>query len=357
MRIDRITYIGDAGDPALNLFAGAREPQLRHWFEPHGGLFIAESPMIVSRALDAGCRPYSVLIEDRCIEREEYSALLHRLREAAPALPIHAAPHALLTRITGYELTRGLLCAMHRPEERSAADICQSARRSTVSEGEERSAAGICRSARRIAVLEDVENPTNVGAIFRSAAALGLDAVLLAGGTADPLQRRALRTGMGAPLLLPWAYLRPGQKIKAGIDTNRSDVSVNNTVPADETPMASLPATLRSMGYVTASMALREDSLPLQQIRRITDAGANNDTNNDIKKERGDRLAILLGNEGHGLTDLTIRESDYVFRIPMYHGVDSLNVAAAAAVVFYELARPSAPHSTFTASDTPRAHP
>jgi len=271
----------------IDIYTGTNERQLRHYYEPHGGLFIAESPMIIHRALDAGCRPLSVLAEDRFLNRDD--GILARMRDQ---IPVYTAPHDVLIGLTGYQLTRGFLCAMHRPEERTAGDICRD-----LAAGSERS---------RIAVLSDVENPTNIGAIFRSAAALGIDAVLLTRDSGDPLQRRTLRAGMGAQLAVPWGYL---DQIKDG---------------------DSLIGQLHALGYRSSALALTDASMSLQDERLRTT----------------DRLAILVGNEAYGLSREVIAESDYVVTIPMHHGVDSLNAAVAAGIVFYALASHDIPASS-----------
>ena len=263
-----IIEITDFSDPALDLYARLTENQLLNRADPLNAVFIVESPLVVERALDAGCVPVSALMERRLLEGRA-SGLLDRLGE----IPIYVSELPVLTQITGFHLTRGLLCAMRRPE----LPDCEA----------------LCRSARRIAVLENVMNPTNLGAIFRSAAALGVDAVLLTSAGSDPLYRRAVRVSMGTVFQVPWAYL----------------------------PEGDWQALLHSLGFQTAAMALRDDSLSVS----------------DPRLPGIEKLAVVLGTEGEGLADGTIADCDYTVRIPMFHGVDSLNVAAASAVAFYAL--------------------
>lgn len=263
--------IKDVHTPQLDIYARLSEGQLAHYFEPKEGLFIAESPVVIGRALDAGYRPFSMLTEPE-IARGQGRELIARCGD----IPVYTAELQVLEQITGYALTRGMLCAMYRralpaPER-------------------------ICRAASRIAVLENVMNPTNVGAIFRSAAALNMDGVLLTHGSSDPLYRRAIRVSMGTVFQIPWAFLGP-----SGMEL------------------------LRELGFRTAAMALREDSVSLEDPRLQTE----------------EKLAIVLGTEGDGLEADTIASCDYTVRIPMAHGVDSLNVAAASAVAFWQLGRRS----------------
>lgn len=261
--------IKDFSAPELDVYARLTENQLVCRRDPENALFIAESPLVIGRALDAGCVPVSLLAETKQADGR-WAALLERCGD----IPMYTAPEAVLTELTGFHLTRGMLCAMRRPKLPSAADICA--------------------GARRVAVLENVMNPTNIGAIFRSAAALGMDAVLLTSEGSDPLYRRAIRVSMGTVFQIPWAYL-----------------------PEDWQGL------LRSMGFKTAAMALREDSLSISDARLVAE----------------DRLAVVLGTEGDGLAAGTIAACDYTVRIPMSHGVDSLNVAAASAVAFYEFCK------------------
>ena len=265
-----IIEIHDFSDPALDVYARATENQLVNRADPANALFIAESPLVIGRALDAGCVPVSFLMETQHVTGKG-AELLAR---CAPDIPVYTAPLDVLTRLTGFHLTRGILCAMRRPPLPTAETVCA--------------------NARRIAVLENVMNPTNIGAIFRCAAALGMDAVLLTAAGSDPLYRRASRVSMGNVFLIPWTYL------------------------PEEAPW---PERLRRLGFQTVAMALREDSLLL----------------NDPRLMAAEKLAVVLGTEGDGLSDGTIAACDYTVRIPMTHGVDSLNVAAASAVAFYQL--------------------
>lgn len=270
----KIFEITDPGQPELDLFCRLTEAQLRNRLEPEKGVFIAESPTVIGLALDAGCEPLALLTERKFIEGKAAGII-----DRCGGVPIYTGEREVLAGLTGYELTRGVLCAMRRPAPRDFREI----------------AAG----ARRVAVLENVVNSTNVGAIIRSAAALGIDAVLLTPSCCDPLNRRAVRVSMGTVFQIPWAYI--------GEDPDRW-------------PNPGL-TWLRELGFKTAAMALREDSVS------IDDAG--------LAAEP--KLAIVLGTEGTGLTRRTIADCDYTVRIPMQHGVDSLNVAAASAVAFWEL--------------------
>ncbi|SKB48315.1 tRNA G18 (ribose-2'-O)-methylase SpoU [Lachnospiraceae bacterium] len=260
------------------------EAQLLHFFEPDGGIFIAESPKVIERALDFGCRPISVLMDGSHVSQHEEAAILSKMSDLDETIPIYTAAEDILMGITGFQLTRGMLCAMHRPALPDPWDMI--------------------KDASRIAVLENVVNPTNIGAIFRSAAALGIDAVLLAPGCCDPLTRRAIRVSMGNVFLLPWTWITD-PKNKEGLWP------------------APLLQKLREEGFASAAMALKDDSLHLD----------------DAKLKGEKKLAILLGNEGNGLSDETIASCDYSVIIPMSHAVDSLNVAAASAVAFWELTR------------------
>ena len=225
-----------------------------------------ESPKVIARALDAGCKPVSLLVEKNLLGGETQE-ILQRCKD----VPVYIGENAVLAQLTGYKLTRGLLCAMERPPLRQAEEVVQ--------------------NTRRIAVLEDVVNPTNLGAIFRSAAALGMDAVLLTPGCSDPLYRRSARVSMGTVFQVPWAFM--------------------------DKPIGYL----RELGFKSAAMALCDNTIPID----------------DPRLQAEPRLAILLGTEGEGLTDAAIAQCDYTVKIPMYHGVDSLNVAAASAVAFWEL--------------------
>lgn len=267
--------ITDFNDPALDVYARLSEVQLLNREFPEKGLFIAESPIVIERALNAGYEPVSLLAEDRHVEK--FGALLERCGD----VPVYAAPFEVLTKLTGFALTRGMLCAMKRPKLPTVEDIC--------------------KNIRRVAVLENVVNPTNMGAIFRSAAALNVDAVLLTPACTDPLYRRSIRVSMGTVFQIPWTYL--GDEMACwphpGIDQ------------------------LSAFGFKTAAMALSDDSISIDDPTLLAE----------------EKLAVILGTEGDGLADETIATCDYTVRIPMAHGVDSLNVAAASAVAFWQLSR------------------
>lgn len=270
-----IIRITDFEAPELDIYARLSEAQLLNLEAPRRGIFIAESPRVIERALDAGCEPISFLAEEK--ELDSAGELLERCK----GIPVYTAPFSVLTRLTGFQLTRGMLCAMYRPQLPGVAQVCD--------------------GARRIAVLEQVVNPTNVGAIFRSAAALNMDAVLLTPGCSNPLYRRAIRVSMGTVFQVPWTFLGEQEWEWPG--------------PGLEN--------LRRLGFKTAAMALREDTIGIDSPELAAQ----------------ERLAIILGTEGDGLAEETIRACDYTVRIPMSHGVDSLNVAAASAVAFWELGR------------------
>ena len=263
-----IHEITDFTAPELDVYARLSERELLRHDEPLSGLFIAESPKVIGRALDAGYEPLSLLLEPKHIEGEAREIV------ARCNVPVYTAPLDVLTRLVGFQLTRGVLCAMRRRSEPKPETVCA--------------------NARRIAVLEDVMNPTNVGAIFRSAAALGMDAVLLTAGCADPLYRRAIRVSMGNVFLIPWTHVD-------------ADWSVR----------------LHALGFKTAAMALTDASVSVDDPSVATEQ----------------KLAVVLGTEGDGLAARTIADCDYTVRIPMARGVDSLNVAAASAVAFWELGK------------------
>ncbi len=271
-----IIEITDFNALELDVYARLTEAQLLNRHELKKGLFIAESPKVIERALDAGCIPVSFLMERKHIEGQAKDVIAR-----CPGIPVYTADFDILTQLTGFQLTRGMLCAMHRPALLPVEEVCA--------------------NAKRIVILENVMNPTNVGAIFRSAAALNIDAVLLTPGCSNPLYRRSARVSMGTVFQIPWTYL--GDK------------------------MADWPSLgmerLHSMGFKTAAMALSDDSIPIDDPRLLTQ----------------DKLAIILGTEGDGLADCTISDCDYTVRIPMSHGVDSLNVAAASAVAFWQLGK------------------
>ncbi|MBO6039839.1 MAG: RNA methyltransferase [Oscillospiraceae bacterium] len=271
-----IREITDFGAPELDVYARLTEGQLKNRADLSRGLFIAESPNVILRALDGGYEPVSLLMERRHIEGQAREVVAR-----CGDIPLYTAPLPVLTELTGFPLTRGVLCAMRRRPLPSLEEVLS--------------------GAGRIAVLEDVMNPTNVGAIFRSAAALGMDAVLLTPSCSDPLYRRAVRVSMGTVFQIPWTHI--GEELT-------------------DWPHPGLER-LRELGFKTAAMALRDDSVP------IDDPG--------LMAE--EKLAVVLGTEGEGLADGTIADCDYTVRIPMSHGVDSLNVAAASAVAFWQLSR------------------
>ena len=272
--------ITDLQMPELAIYAQLNEVQLLRYDEPKEGLFIAESLYCIERALEAGYRPQSVLVQDRRLKEERVQKLLKRLADAVPEppIPLYVGTEQQLGELTGFYLTGGILCAMRRKPTLPAAELCS---RST-----------------KLAVLEGVTNPTNVGAIFRSAAALGMDGVLLSPSCTDPLYRRCIRVSMGTVFQIPWAWWpkKEGDALAPG---------------------------LRAAGYRTVALALEERSVSLQ----------------DLHTGRQEKTALLLGNEGYGLKPETIRSCDEVVMIPMKNGVDSLNVAAASAVAFWEMVR------------------
>ena len=273
-----IIRIESLQDPRVQMFTTLTEAQLRNRLEPQKGIFIAESPKVIAVALQAGYQPIAMLCEERHIEgdaRDVITMAEDARRKTAEgdggeAFPVYTGSRELLAQLTGYTLTRGVLCAMRRPEERRVEEVCS--------------------KARRVVVIHGVVDTTNIGAILRSAAALGIDAVLLTRDSCDPLNRRAVRVSMGSVFLVPWAWIDNLNQLK----------------------------TLR---FRTAAMALSDDSISLD---------------NPVLKQE-ERLAIILGTEGDGLPQHTIAGADYVVRIPMAYGVDSLNVAAASAVAFWEL--------------------
>lgn len=271
-----IIEITSFDDPALDIYARLTEAQLLNRFDPERAMFIAESPKVIQRALDAGYVPVSMLMERKDIDTQAKAII-----ERCGNVPVFTADRDVLAQLTGYQLTRGFLCAMKRPPLPSVASVCE--------------------NARRIVVLENVMNPTNVGAIFRSAAALGMDAVLLTPGCSDPLYRRSARVSMGTVFQLPWTFI--GQTI-------------------NDWPTPGMEQ-LVALGFKTAAMALSDDSVSVDDPALMAE----------------EKLAIIMGSEGDGLTERTIASCDYTVKIPMYHGVDSLNVAAASAVAFWQLRR------------------
>lgn len=269
-----IIEITDFHASELDIYARLNENQLLNRAEPEKGLFIAESPKVVERAMNAGYEPVSMLVEKKHIEGESKDVI-----GRCGDIPIYTAEFEILKQLTGFALTRGVLCAMRRRPLPSVKEVC--------------------KDARRIAILENVMNPTNVGAIFRSAAALNIDAVLLTPASSNPLYRRAARVSMGTVFQIPWTYLSGNESVwpHPGIDV------------------------LKNMGFKTAAMALCDESVSID----------------DEKLMAEDKLAIILGTEGDGLATATIADCDYTVKIPMSHGVDSLNVAAASAVAFWQL--------------------
>lgn len=275
--IQNMIEITDFDAPELDVYARLTEAQLLNKDHPEDGLFIAESPKVISRALDGGYEPVSVLVERKqVLEDAETIAVLGKCGN----VPVYTAEFEVLTKLTGFKLTRGMLCAMKRRRLPGLQEICN--------------------GCDRIAVLENVMNPTNVGAIFRSAAALHMDAVILTGGCSNPLYRRASRVSMGTVFQIPWTF-------------------VDNSVIWPEEGMK----ILRELGFKTAAMALKEDSASID----------------DPELMKEDKLAVILGTEGDGLAPETIADCDYTVMIPMSHGVDSLNVAAASAVAFWQLGK------------------
>ena len=274
-----VIEIKDFNAPELDIYARCTEARLLNKDHPEEGMFIAESPKVIGRALDAGYEPLSVLVEKKQMEEnEETSQIMNRFDDTK--VSIFTADFEVLTKLTGFKLTRGMLCAMRRKPLRKFQDLCD----------------GI----NRIAILENVQNPTNVGAIFRSAAALNMGAIFLSPGCSDPLYRRASRVSMGTVFQIPW-----------------TKVPKNLSWPGEGLGV------LKKLGFRTAAMALCEASVSIDDKR--------------LMKE--ERLAVILGTEGEGLAQTTIADCDYTVKIPMSHGVDSLNVAAASAVAFWQLGR------------------
>lgn len=319
-KMAQMIEITDFDAPELDVYARLTENQLINRHEPEKGMFIAESPKVIERALDAGYMPVSILTEKRHIEGEGQK-ILARCGE----IPVYTAEFDVLTKLTGFQLTRGMLCAMYRQPLPSVQSVC--------------------KGAKRIAVLENVVNPTNVGAIFRSAAALGMDAVLLTTGCSNPLYRRAIRVSMGTVFQVPWTYLGEETKpetvrnpdseeekeLGMGIERNPDPEEEKepgtgierNSEPEEKADSGNWQKQLHELGFHTVAMALKEDSLSID----------------DPKLMNEDKLAIVLGTEGDGLAPETIAACDDTVCIPMAHGVDSLNVAAASAVAFWQLGR------------------
>ena len=319
-KMAQMIEITDFDAPELDVYARLTENQLINRHEPEKGMFIAESPKVIERALDAGYMPVSILTEKRHIEGEGQKILARCVE-----IPVYTAKFDVLTKLTGFQLTRGMLCAMYRQPLPSVQSVC--------------------KGAKRIAVLENVVNPTNVGAIFRSAAALGMDAVLLTTGCSNPLYRRAIRVSMGTVFQVPWTYLgeetkpetvrnpeseeekEPGTGIERNSEPEEEKESgtgiERNSEPEEKADSGNWQKQLHELGFHTVAMALKEDSLSID----------------DPKLMNEDKLAIVLGTEGDGLAPETIAACDDTVCIPMAHGVDSLNVAAASAVAFWQLGR------------------
>ena len=278
-----IIEITDPMAPELDVYGRLSEVQLLNRHDPEHGMFIAESPKVIERALDAGCVPVSLMMEGRHVETQGREVI-----ERCGDIPVYTAEFDVLTKVTGFPMVRGPLCAMLRPRLPMVEEIC--------------------RNASRIVILEDVMNPTNIGAIFRSAAALGMDAVILTYACSNPLYRRAIRVSMGTVFQIPWTYWGSGRKRE-------------KIIPETITWPGPGIDYLHSLGFRTAALALKEDSVS------IDDPGLMSE----------EKLALILGTEGDGLADATIADCDYTVTIPMSHGVDSLNVAAASAVAFWQL--------------------
>ncbi|MBE5882345.1 MAG: RNA methyltransferase [Lachnospiraceae bacterium] len=271
-----IIEINDFSHPELDVYARRNENQLRTIYEPERGIFIAESPNVIERALNAGYTPISLLLERKHIDGQAKEIV-----RRCDHVPVFTAEFDVLTKLTGFSLTRGVLCAMRRPQLPAVETVCA--------------------NARRIAILENVMNPTNVGAIFRSAAALGIDAVLLTPGCSDPLYRRATRVSMGTVFQIPWTFVGDKDADRPGTDMQK----------------------IKELGFKTAAMALSDVAVSIDNPQLMNE----------------EKLAIILGTEGDGLSADTIANCDYTVCIPMSHGVDSLNVAAASAVAFWQLGK------------------
>lgn len=279
--MSNIININDLTIPELDVYSRLSEVQLLRYNEPNLGLFICESPKVISRALDAGYEPISILVEEKEI-KDEVLEIIERCDILCPNLPVYTADYDTLSQLTGFNLTRGMLCCMKRNALPSVEEII--------------------KNTRRVAVMEDVVNPTNVGAIFRSAAALNMDAILLTPACSNPLYRRAARVSMGTVFQAPWTIFDHG--------------------PSEDATQ-SYVTELKNHGFKTVAFALRDDSISID--------------NPILALE--EKLAIILGTEGEGLQDSTLAACDYTVKIPMSHGVDSLNVAAASAIAFWELGK------------------
>ncbi len=279
--MSNIIKITDLNITELDVYARLSEVQLLRYHEPDLGLFICESPKVISRALDAGYTPISILVEEKEI-KDEVLEIIERCEQLSQDIPVYTADYETLSQLTGFNLTRGMLCCMKRNALPNVGELI--------------------KNTRRIAVMEDVVNPTNVGAIFRSAAALNMDAILLTPACSNPLYRRAARVSMGTVFQAPWTFFEHGPSE----DSSESYVTE-----------------LKNHGFKTVAFALRDDSISIT----------------DPLLASEDKLAIILGTEGEGLQDSTLESCDYTVKIPMSHGVDSLNVAAASAIAFWELSK------------------
>lgn len=269
-----IINIKDFNAPELDIYARLSEVQLLNRHKPEKGLFIAESPKVIERAIDSGCEPVSFLVEEKHLLTQAKDLITR-----CDNIPVYTAEFDVLTQLTGFKLTRGMLCAMKRPALPSFEEVCS--------------------NSKRIAILENIMNPTNVGAIFRSAAALGFDAILLTPNCSNPLYRRSIRVSMGTVFQIPWTFIQ------------------NETAVLPESYIKDI----QNLGFKTAAMALNDNSISID----------------DDKLLNNDKLALVLGSEGDGLSPETISNCDYTVKIPMFHDVDSLNVAAASAVAFWQL--------------------
>lgn len=279
--MSNIIHITNLNIPELDVYARLSEVQLLRYNEPELGLFICESPKVIMRALDAGYTPISILVEEKEIKNEVLE-IIERCNSLCENLPVYTADYETLSQLTGFNLTRGMLCCMKRNALPAVEEIV--------------------KNARRIAVMEDVVNPTNVGAIFRSAAALNMDAILLTPACSNPLYRRAARVSMGTVFQAPWTFFELGPS---------------------ETLQEHYVTELKELGFKTVAFALKDDSISID----------------DPILASEEKLAIILGTEGEGLQDSTLELCDYTVKIPMSHGVDSLNVAAASAIAFWELSK------------------
>lgn len=278
--MSNIIKITDLSIPELDVYARLSEVQLLRYYEPDLGLFICESPKVIVRALDAGYQALSILVEQKELKGEVLEIIAR-----CGDIPVYTADYETLSQLTGFNLTRGMLCAMQRNPLPSVSEVV--------------------KNARRIAVLENVVNPTNIGAIFRSAAALNMDAVLLTPACSNPLYRRAARVSMGTVFQIPWTFLQTPSTTN---DSKSEGADIRQ---------------LQALGFKTVAFALTDDSISI----------------NDPQLSAEEKLAIVLGTEGEGLAETTIEACDYTVKIPMSHGVDSLNVAAASAVAFWELGK------------------